>query len=57
MKPIGLASRWPFDPRQSQVQWKWYKMVEVNGAYKHGWYEQIWLNSLCVMSNVKIFAS
>ena len=35
---------------------KLHKMVEANGAYKHGRYEQIWLNSLCVMSNAKMFA-
>ena len=28
-------------------------MVKVNGAYKHGMYEQILLNSLCVVSNIK----
>ena len=38
-------------------QWKWYKMVEVNGASKHGRYTQILLNSLHVMSNVKVFAT
>ena len=32
-------------------------MVEVNAAYKHGQYEHIWLNSLCVMSKVKVFAT
>ena len=32
-------------------------MVEVNGVYKCGRYEKTWLQSLCVMSNVKIFAS
>ena len=44
-------------PSQGQGQWKWYKMEEVNGAYKHGRYEEIWLNSLRVMSNVKLFAT
>ena len=28
-------------------------MVEVNGTYKHGRYDKIWLDSLHVMSNVK----
>ena len=32
-------------------------MVEVNGAYKHGRYEKIWLHTLCVMSNLKVFAT
>ena len=36
--------------------WKWYKMVEVNGTCKHGRYNKIWLKSLCVMSNIKVFA-
>ena len=31
-------------------------MVEVNGADKHGRYEQVWLNTLPVMSTVKVFA-
>ena len=26
---------------QGQRQWKWYKMVEVNGACKHGRYDEI----------------
>ena len=36
--------------------WSRYKMVEVISAYKHGRYEKNWLNSLHVMSNVKVFA-
>ena len=32
---------------------KWYKMVEVHGAYQHGRDEKIWLNSLHEMSNVR----
>ena len=32
-------------------------MVEVNSAYMHGICEQIWLNSLCAMSNVKVSAT
>ena len=32
-------------------------MVEVKGAYKHDTYEQNWLNSTHVMSNVKVFAT
>ena len=30
-------------------------MVEVKGAYKHGGYDKMWLKSLHVMSNIKIF--
>ena len=41
---------------KGQGQWKWYKMVEVYGAYKHGRHERIWLKNLCVASNVKVFA-
>ena len=44
-------------PKQGKGQWKWYKMIEVNGAYKHGRYEKRWLKSLCAMSNVKVFAT
>ena len=43
-------------PRQGQGQWKWCKMVEVNCANKHGRYEETWLNSLHVMSIIKVFA-
>ena len=32
-------------------------MVEVNDAYNHGRCENIWLNSLHVMSNIKVFAT
>ena len=44
-------------PSQGQGQWKWYNIVEVNGAYQHGSYEKICLKSLCVMSNVEVFAT
>ena len=27
---------------QDEGQRKWYQMVEVNGAYKHGRYEKLW---------------
>ena len=40
-------------PIQGENQRKWYKMVAINGTYKHGRYEIICLNSLRVMSNVK----
>ena len=56
MKPIGFASCWPCDPRQDQGQWTWYKMVDANGVYKHDRYENIWLYTLHVMSNIKVFA-
>ena len=35
-------------PSQYQGLWQWCKMVEVNGAYKHGRYEKIWLKNLHV---------
>ena len=44
-KPIGFAFSDLVSPRKVQGQWKWYKMVEVNGAYKHGLYEKNWLDS------------
>ena len=56
MKPRDFALHWFCDPWQGQGQWTWYKMVEVNGAYKHGRYEKIWFNSLRVMANDKVFA-
>ena len=36
MKPTGLLCADLVTPRQDQGQWKWYKMVEDNDAYKHG---------------------
>ena len=36
MKLIGFALHWPCDLRYCEGQRRWYKMVEVNGAYKHG---------------------
>ena len=57
MKPRGFVLRWPSDPRQGQGQWKWCKMVEVNGAYKHGRYVKNWLKSLRGLSNFKVFAT
>ena len=44
-------------PRQGQGQSKWSKMVEVNGAYELGRYEQICHSSLHEMSNVKVLAT
>ena len=45
-------------PKQGQGQWKWKKkMVEVNGTYRHGRYENIWLTDLRIMSSVKAFAT
>ena len=41
-------------PNYSNSHWKWYKMVEVNGVYKHGRYKQL-LKSLPIMSNIKVF--
>ena len=40
-----------------QGQWKWYKMADVNGAYKQCRYEKLWFKSLWVMSNFKVFAA
>ena len=47
MKPISFALCWPCD---SQARSRTVKVVEVSGAYKHGWYEKIWLKSVRVMS-------
>ena len=54
MKPICFASLRPCD---NQARSRSVKVVEVNGAYRHGRYENIGLNSLCVMSNVKVVAT
>ena len=34
---------------------QWYKMIEVNGAYKHGRHEKIWFKCLCVMPTFNVF--
>ena len=56
MKPIVLLFADLVAPRQVQGQWKWHKMVEVNGAYKHGKgkMKQNWFQSLRVMTNIKV---
>ena len=41
---------------QSQGQWKWCKMLEVNDAYYYGRYEKM-KKRLHVMSNIKVFAT
>ena len=41
-------------PRRGQGLWKWYNMVEINGAYKHADIKN-GLKCLFVMSNVKAF--
>ena len=47
-----LAFRLPGKVKVSESR---IKKVEVNGACKHCRYEQIWLNSLRAMSNIKVF--
>ena len=56
MKFIGFASCWPCNPQAGSRSQKWYKIVEVNGAYKHRRYEQIRLSSFLVIFNIKVFA-
>ena len=51
---VSLMLCWPCDPQQCQGLSKWYKMVGVHSAYKHGRYERIWLINLHAMSNVKL---
>ena len=59
MKQTGFALHWPCAPqlRSSNLNWKWYALVEVSGAYEHGRYDQIRLKSVRVMSNDKVFAT
>ena len=45
-KLIRLLSADLVTPSQGPGHWKLYTMVEVNGAYKHDRYEQVWLKSL-----------
>ena len=40
MKPKVLLCADIVTPSLGQAHWQWYKMVEVNGAYKHGRYER-----------------
>ena len=42
-------------PSKAQGHWKWHRIAEVSGANKHGKYERIRSNSLCLMSNVEVF--
>ena len=49
-KFYSALALWP--PSEGQVKCE---MVAVNGACKHGRYEKKRLNSLRVMSNVKVF--
>ena len=54
-KQPGLLREDTLTPSQGQHHWYWYKMIEVNGAYKYSRYKRTWLKSLCVMSKVKAF--
>ena len=38
-------------PRQGPGQYKWHEMVVVDGAFLHGRYETLRMNSVHVMSN------
>ena len=66
MKNVGEneANRFCFPltlwPPGKVSQWKWYKMVEVNCAYAVAGIKTYGcsnLNSLCVMSNIRAFAT
>ena len=54
IKPTGFPLCWSCEPRPGPGYWKWKKMVEADGAYKHGRYEILWLISLRVMPNVQV---
>ena len=43
-------------PSQGKVHWKWFLIVEVNGAYLQGRYERFPMKSFGIISNAKIFA-
>ena len=44
-------------PRQGQGQWKWYKTVEINGAYKHGRHkENLFEKSVCNFQPLMFFS-
>ena len=54
-----VLTLWPpgkVKEKKKKKKKKQYKMVEVNGASKHGRYEEIWLNSFRAKSNVQVFA-
>ena len=55
-QPTGFALRWPCDPRPRSSSLKWYKLAEVNGAYKHAGMKKM-LKNLCVMSNLKVLVT
>ena len=56
MKPKDFAFIDLVTPSQGQGPLKWYKMVEMNDADKHGKYEKMRLKSLHIMYNVEGFA-
>ena len=39
-----------------QGHWKWYEMVEMDGAYEYTKYERILFQTLHAMSNNEVFA-
>ena len=57
MEPRGIFSAHFVTPSQGQGHWKRYKMVEVNGAYKHGKHERNLLKSLRLTANIESFAT
>ena len=56
MCPTHLTSLQP-SHIHNQGHLKWYKKVEVSGAYRQGRYKKVWLKSLYIMPIVKIFAT
>ena len=52
MKPTGFAFFRPCVPSKGQGHKNWYKMA-VKGAYKHGKYDKLGLNSL--QETIKFF--
>ena len=40
------------DSNRFSFSWKWYKMVEIKDAYDT--YKRIWMQNLCIMSNLKV---
>ena len=47
MKPTGFALADLVTHNKGEGQWKWYKSIDVNGAYKQGRCEKIWFKA-CV---------
>ena len=56
IEPTRFAFCWPCDLQSDKVHQKWYKLTEVNGAYKHGSYDRnVGWKKVCIVHPVLKF--